>query len=176
MTIAIIFDWDDTLFPSSYYNDKRNYATFIKSVNLLETSIISILNKSQLCKNVYIMTNASMIWLNYCLDNYMPKLKLYLRIIAGIISSRDMYSQKYPNDIVLWKTLSMIDLLKENPRITSIIFISDLVIDFQSLHKIKYIMPNINTKTYKFIEQPTMCQIIKQQIEFETYLNKLFQL
>lgn len=170
--IAIILDWDDTLFPTYFYsikNIKYTFHLFKNKFELLERSIINMLIKLNKYKNVYILTNGSMKWF-YSSVKYIPKIIPYLKDIK-IISARDHFSKLYPNDIVLWKTFSILNILNHNMFLEKILFVSDLDIDFKSLKKVKMMKPYIETKTYKFMETPMICQLIKQQNDLTRFID-----
>lgn len=170
---AIVLDWDDTLFSTSYLEKKginlNNKSHYQHRFKLLENSIIQLLEKVLEYDQVYIMTNASMSWFNECLDNYCPQIKSYLKNLKGIISARDMYGDYIP-DFKMWKCLCVLDIIAIN-KITSILFVSDMNHDFEAVHKTKVIYPNLKIKTYKFMEKPMICQLIKQQINFTKFLD-----
>ena len=81
-----------------------------------------------------------------------------------------MYS-KYTSNFVLWKTFSILNIMQIYPNIKNILIVSDLYHDFNSVYKIKAIYPHIYIKTYKFIEKPTVCKLIKQQYDFSRFIN-----
>ena len=169
METAIVFDWDDTLFPTSQYSSDKT--SLIYRWRQLDNSLINLLTKSLKYKNVYIITNATKQWLYYCINTYCPRFKNYLKYLQGVISARDNYNIFYPNDVVMWKTMSILDILETNKNIGTIVFASDLDIDFQALYKVKKIKPQLRTKTYKFRASPRICQLIKQQTDFARFLD-----
>ena len=72
----IIFDWDDTLFPTSflarnkYFSDKNIFSTkkdekVLKKIEKLEQSVIDLINISLTKGEVYIITNAVIGWVEY---------------------------------------------------------------------------------------------------------------
>ena len=98
------FDWDDTLFPTTFYEKNKNNIKYFKhKFEALENSIICLFKKSLQFADVYIMSNASFKWINLCINKYCPRIKPFLIFIKDIISARDRYSASLPNDSSLWK-------------------------------------------------------------------------
>ena len=178
MTTAIIFDWDDTLFPTTYYIkkkiNKQNKKYYMHKFKALENSIICLLKKSLQYKNVYIVTNATMTWFNMCVNKYCPGIIPYLGYVKGIMSARDIYSSILPDDVIAWKKMCIFDILGDNKDITQIVFASDLNNDFESAYQVKNIVP-IRIKTFKFMEEPMICQIIRQQRDFTRFLDYIIK-
>jgi hypothetical protein len=81
---CIIFDWDDTLFPSSWVDRKRLHANYqsleelpeerrLQFVNL-EQQIITLLEKASNYGHVLIITNAQNGWIQFCCNKFLPNL------------------------------------------------------------------------------------------------------
>jgi hypothetical protein len=114
-----------------------------------------------------------MSWFNNCLKNYCPRIIPYLEGLKGIISARDMYGE-FVSNIVMWKSFCVLDIININKEInpvTNILFVSDLNNDFKSVYKVKALHPQLKIKTYKFREEPMICQLIKQQRDFTRFLD-----
>jgi hypothetical protein len=81
---CIIFDWDDTLFPSSWVDRIRLHANYqcleelpeerrLQFVNL-EQQIITLLEKASNYGHVLIITNAQNGWIQFCCNKFLPNL------------------------------------------------------------------------------------------------------
>jgi hypothetical protein len=109
----IIFDWDDTLFPTSflarngYFSEQNIYSTekdekFIKKIEKLEQSVIDLINISLTKGEVYIITNAVIGWVEYTSKQFFPNFYKILDKIK-IISARGEWENTFPNNIQEWK-------------------------------------------------------------------------
>ena len=111
-----IFDWDDTLFPTSFLMKegiiKKNVNNISEEIKILltilEKTCINILELAINKGNVYIITNSSINWINYSSKIYFPKLITILDKIK-IISARDEYGYMNPSN---WKQKAFLNLLK----------------------------------------------------------------
>lgn len=173
-------DWDDTLFVTSFCNDKyinlkskndvENYKLFFME---LDKSILFLLEKLKLLGTIYIITNASIEWIKTCLEILPLTKKFIMNNKIRIMSARDIYS-KITNDPQQWKIntfQNVIDIIfnnKNNNNILNIISIGDAIYEYNSLlnlddyiqvkHKNnKYLLKNI-----KFIEKPDFNQVADQ--------------
>lgn len=172
---VVIFDWDDTLFPTfwvtkEYINilnlDEENKEKFAK----LDKLIYNIFNKLFLLKNckIIIVTNASVLWIDKCLKILLNTNKIRNNI--KIYSSRDKYQLKYPNNNAIWKKLLFENIIDEHYFLRNynknIISIGDAEYEYLSLlnYKFKNNISNNNNyiKLIKFIRKPTFDQLIGQ--------------
>lgn len=178
-TIYLI-DWDDTMFPTDFCNknsinlknpsDIDNYKLFFIE---LDKSILSVLEKLNSLGTIYIITNASLLWIKNCLE-ILPKTKKYImNNNIRIISARDIYSSL--NDSPLqWKILTfqnVIDIIMKNnnnKNILNIHSLGDATYEYYSLLNLddylnkKHKNNNYLLKSVKFIDKPTFEQIIDQ--------------
>ena len=71
-----IFDWDDTLFPTTFLVDEdiisqSNVSEELqKTISILEEIVINILNYAINKVDVYIITNSSIVWFNYSFNKF----------------------------------------------------------------------------------------------------------
>ena len=164
-----IFDWDDTLFPTSFLVseniiDKKTLPEELyKNFNILENIIINILNFSLNKGDVYIITNSSMSWFKYSFDNYFPNIKQLLKKI-NIISARDEYENIYPGQGKLWKEKAFLNLRKyiNTNLVTNIICLGDSVIELEASKILGSKLNQSFVKKIKFKENPGIEDLIKQ--------------
>ena len=79
----IIFDWDDTLFPTSFLAKNGYFSENIflsekdekirKKLEILEKSVLQLINISLSKGKIFIITNASEGWVEYTSSKYYPK-------------------------------------------------------------------------------------------------------
>ena len=164
-----IFDWDDTLFPTSFLvqediiNDENLPEEYIDIISILEEAIIKVINFAIKKGDVYIITNSSIGWVEFSVNKYYPKLKKYLDKIH-IISARNEYENKYPGEVKLWKDKTFLSLKdKINLKIpTNIICFGDSIIELEAGKKLASKINNPFIKTIKFKEKTDPQYMIKE--------------
>jgi hypothetical protein len=155
----ILLDWDDTLFPSTWinqYNINLEDSNYKKLFNLLDVMIYNFIIELKKIADIKIISNGTMEWLNKCLK--------VLPISANkieLISSRDLYSEQYPNQYILWKQKTFSKYVKDY---TSIISIGDSICEERALLSLDNII-DYDIKSIKLKERPNVNEIINQ-IEF----------
>lgn len=83
MSLVQFFDWDDTLYPSTYmagrsilpYGGTRLPADLVEPFKVLTESIVSLLTHALNLGNIVIVTNADLGWVELCVKAFMPGLK-----------------------------------------------------------------------------------------------------
>jgi len=175
-TIYLI-DWDDTLFPTSWFK-KNNISLYNKSsvdnyklyFMELDNTIEKILYKLNKNGKIYIVTNANLKWINDCL-NELPFTKDIIDANQiKILSARDLYSKKYLN-IMEWKKntfKNIVNSIINYDKCTNIISIGDAEYEYYGLLELDNHIKTLNNnhcyllKNIKFIESPNFEQIIDQ--------------
>ena len=166
----IIFDWDDTLFPTSsltkngIYIDYNNLTEKEKEkISNLEELVLNVLTLSIEKGDTFIITNAGKGWVEFSSMKYYPKIKNVLEKIK-IISARENYENKYPNDSQKWKMLSFLDVQKNLNcnLVTNIICLGDSFIEIQAGLKLASMFTQAFIKVVKFRECPKFDELIKQ--------------
>ena len=110
-----IFDWDDTLFPTTFLlnediiNQNNLSEELQKNISILEEIVINILNYAINKGDVYIITNSSLVWFKYSFNKFLPNLKNVIEKI-NIISARDDYEFIYPGENKKWKEKAFLNL------------------------------------------------------------------
>lgn len=109
----VIFDWDDTLFPTTYLNpvDDNMYEIlrdrFAPNLRLIEDEAIKLI---QLCLKdalVVIITNAKKGWVEFSSSFFMPRLHaIMMRGYLRVLSARVDYEEMYPFDTFKWKEMA----------------------------------------------------------------------
>ncbi len=181
----IIFDWDDTLFPTEYFKTRiemlQNHALIPPEINLnlrtIASNIIKVITNAKLCGNVSIISNATIVWLQLCID-VIPEIIPLLQTI-NIISAQDNFKQlsnDTSNDPEKWKvwtfyhhidyTIKTYEQLSKN-NYYNILSIGDSIQERNALKiNTKIFKKNypdfIFSKTIKLIEKPTFKIIIDQ--------------
>ena len=164
-----IFDWDDTLFPTSFLInegiiDQDNLSEELKNnFNILEDIIINILNFALSKGDVYIITNSSIFWFKYTFYKYFTNLNNIINKI-NIISARDEYEDIYPGENKIWKEKAFLSLRKNINinLVTNIICFGDSLIELEAVKLLASKLNECFIKRIKFKENPEIEDLIKQ--------------
>ena len=163
-----IFDWDNTLFPTTFLTkeeiiDNILPEEYIEIFSILEKSIIKIFNLAINKGDVYIITNSSIGWVEFSIDKYLPNLKKFLDKIH-IISARNEYEDVYPGEPKIWKMNAFLNLKKmiDLSLPTNIICFGDSIVELNAGKKLASTINNSFIKTLKFKEIPEPEDIINQ--------------
>jgi hypothetical protein len=110
----VIFDWDDTLFPTTWVTSNNIIFDNLDATSLLYFSDIDKIISSifsSIKEKIIIVTNASTLWVHKCINSVLPQTKKTTNL--KIYSSRDMYQKTYPTDNFMWKKLFFEYIIKK---------------------------------------------------------------
>lgn len=96
----MIFDWDDTLFPTTVLKQYVEHTSLIayfrhrysQALSLLDQSLITLFNelKEHNQSEILILSNATQVWLDYTFT-FLPKFNKYIKISGlKVVSAQDM--------------------------------------------------------------------------------------
>ncbi len=184
MTIKslIIFDWDDTLFPTSWFvqnginvNDEQTYKLYYKFFDKIDVLIHELLKKCINFGETIIITNATKSWVNSTLK--LLKLSGNILQYAKIISAREA-CKSHTNDIFYWKTITFMKEYNMRNKINSnivfnIISIGDAEYEYNALINLYNPCNNNKLKTIKLIKEPSIDVIINQLLILNKSIDKI---
>ena len=164
-----IFDWDDTLFPTSYLFDKKNEKLSedeLIEVKNIEKLVIKIINKCKKYGHVFIITNSKEGWTESCVMKYFQEFFSEILEKIDIISARYLYEGKYPFNKEKWK-IETFNFLQNNFNydkkiLTNIICIGDSNYEIEAGKLFAENFNNSVVKTIKFKENPDLGELLKQ--------------
>lgn len=172
----IIFDWDDTLFPTSflakigYFSEniflvEKEQEKIIKKLEQIEKKIIELINISLTKGEVYIITNAAFGWVEYTSKKFYPNFYKMLDKIK-IISARRECENTFPNEVQEWKMQTFLNLRKnfDNNLVTNIICLGDSMLEIEAGRFLANHFQEAFIKTVKFKENPKLDEVYKQLI------------
>lgn len=178
-----IFDWDDTLFFTSYLepNNGRLYNNLskkeIKKVESIQYYLKLILEKALNLGHVFIVTNSSEGWVQATTKHYYPEIFPILDKVH-IISARSLYEKYYPNNRQMWKMKAFSDIQEKysfNRNIlTNIICVGDSFNEIEASKLLAKKFNNVLLKTIKFREEPDLNELIKQLKLIERQMLKVY--
>lgn len=139
----VIIDWDDTLFPTSWvtrnnisvHEDiKTEYKIFFMKLDVI---IYKFITQLMHYGKVFIITNAMGEWINLT-KKLLPNTTTIFKWVK-VISARDLYANKYPDDIDAWKQLCFQKVARKymsKKKINNIISIGDAEYEYEALIKL----------------------------------------
>ena len=180
----IIFDWDDTLFPTSFlasngylydgFSFSEKDEKIQKKIEKLEKSVIDLINLSLTKGEVYIITNAAIGWVECSSKNYYPNFYKMLNKIK-IISARGEFENIFPNNVQEWKMKSFSNLKNyfNNKLVTNIICLGDSMLEIEAGKILANCFQEAFIKTVKFKENPKPDELNKQLILVKNQFNAI---
>ena len=178
----IIFDWDDTLLPTSFlaprgiFDDESELNEKDQAkINILEDSVQKLLTLAITKGDVYIITNAGDGWVDFSAKKYYPNILELLNKIT-VISAREVYEDKYPEDSKKWKIESFLNLKKKlnDSLITNIICLGDSIFEMEAGRILASKFIHAVIKTIKFREKPKPEELNKQLNLVLNQFNSIF--
>jgi hypothetical protein len=166
----IIFDWDDTLIPTSFltpdgvFPDKILLSqTEFDKIKEIEKNVNIILKQSIEKGKAYIITNACANWVQFSASIFYPSISDLLKKIK-IISARGEYEKAFPDNLRQWKIQAFSDLIKDfdEKLVTNIICIGDSLFEIEAGRILASKFKEAFIKTIKFREAPKLDELLKQ--------------
>ena len=158
----IIFDWDDTLLPTTFlasggvFNEnliceEKNQ----KKLEKLAKSVEILLNMAILKGDVYIITNADLKWVEFSSKKIYPNVVNILNKIK-IISARGEWEKNFPGDSRSWKIQAFLSLANELDvrLVTNIICLGDSMSEMEAGKILSKKFSEAFVKTIKFQTAP----------------------
>ena len=166
----IIFDWDDTLLPTSFLSPGGNFNANMKlskddytKLLKIEKKVLELLTKAIEKGDVYIITNAGKGWVEFSSKLYYPSIIDILSKIK-IISAREEYEKIFPGDSRKWKIQAFLNLQKyvDVKLVTNLICLGDSSFEIEAGRILASKFSEAFIKTIKFKEIPKLDDLIKQ--------------
>lgn len=174
---CIVFDWDDTLFPSSFIDRKRLIharqfeeipAELQKSFAELEKTITRLITNACQYGTVLIITNAQTGWVELTTSKFMPSLLPLLTKSVRIVSARSSFERFFPGDPLCWKAAAFAHELHQLQKTVGIALRNVMSfgdsIEERTAVKIAAGQLRSRAKSVKFLDAPSPRQL-HQQIE-----------
>lgn len=179
---VIMFDFDDTLFPTSYlFRYNYDFKLFDKSI---EQAVFNILTKAVETKaSVYIITNAGYDWVDYCLRSMMPRIKeMELKGDIKVLSAVDIIKKTNIDDptiniVIDSKRLvveQLIAMLNKNKQYQLLSF-GDGEPEVIACKSIQKKFKNVRVKITRFSERPSSNDLLGQLRSIFRYFDNLFE-
>lgn len=142
-------------------------------LDVLQESVISLLNRATQHGTCIIITNAETGWVELSCKKFMPKVLPCLQKIR-VLSARSNFESLYPDSPSDWKVhafsqeLNAVYTNKHANHKRNIISFGDSIHERAAIHKVTANMgQHTRTKSIKFVERPTLEQL-KRQVDLVT--------
>lgn len=175
----LIFDWDDTLLPTTFLNsqgDQKLPAVVTQKLRKTASQVKELLTTASQLGQVFIITNAMSGWVEYSAAKWMPELLPVLQNMR-IISARSKYEPKYPGDVDQWKLNAFLDIQKQLNLevVTNLLSMGDSNFEMDAVHAMGTAFSRPLIKTIKLKQSPTPDELVKQLDlivpKFQTIVN-----
>jgi hypothetical protein len=187
----LIFDWDDTVFPSSWLQSQGLNLDTSSGANVLQREQFSkvaetaaeMLHIAKQLGTVVLVTNAERGWIELSCQTFMPKLYPSLESIR-ILSARTAFESPQNETPVSWKVCAFESVLGQTFRSKlpwepearkNILSLGDSSYEREALLRSTTRLPNCRSKSFKFVERPNITQLLKQQSLVTSCLERLVQ-
>ena len=166
----IIFDWDDTLIPTTFLTPDGVFPEKIllsqcefDKLKEIEKNVYIILKESIEKGQAYIITNACINWVQFSASIFYPSIIDLLKKVK-IISARGEYEQSFPDNLRQWKIQAFSNLIKDFDEnlVTNIICIGDSLFEMEAGRILASKCKEAFIKTIKFREAPKLDELLKQ--------------
>jgi hypothetical protein len=166
--VVIIYDWDDTLFPTSWImrqgikiSELADVNKYIVYFHELDDVVYELLKASILLGDVYIITNANIQWIKLS-KRLLRKSSQLIDKYVNIISARDNYKEMY--DMDEWKIHTFRkDIINQISMADQVISIGDAKYEYDALLSLKdYTQTKKLLKNIRFMSSPSFNTIIDQ--------------
>ena len=178
----IIFDWDDTLLPTSFLVSKGIFSSIFsltkyekQTISQLEDLILELLSLAVGKGDVYIITNADKGWVEYSSRLIYPSILDILKKVK-IISAKNQYQEKFPRDSRKWKINAFLNLTTDLnvKKITNIICSGDSIFEIEAGKILASKFSQAFIKTIKFKEKPELEEVLKQIMLVNLQFNSIY--
>ena len=174
---VFIFDWDDTLLPSTWLRKRGigvNYdgctgvtAEMMEACAVLEPHVKALLTSAKEYGQVFIVTNATRGWLQISAMTFMPSVAALIPSFT-VISAADLYDVYYDNPTI-WKKLAFQNevltlAFPTQPAKRTVISIGDGEYEREALKHIAAdaVPGSMLAKSVKFMDSPTPDMLERQ--------------
>lgn len=182
----LIFDWDDTLFPTSWIH---KHGLLVKGVaqnadqqtqlDKMAEGVRSTLQVAMQIGTVVIVTNAEQGWIEMSCTKFMPSLVSLLKSV-DLVSARTTYGNSV-REPAEWKRLAFeyeVDLFygsKDAGQQRNIVSVGDSLHELLALKSVTSGMRHCLGKSIKLLEAPSIAQLIEEHDVLTTCLFDVVQ-
>jgi len=187
----LIFDWDDTILPSTWVQqqglrlDEESTVSDIQRQELDEVAnaAIETLRVAKQHGTVVFVTNAERGWIELSCQKFLPALHPTLENIK-LVSARTLYESATVVSPIEWKVNAFnaeialffgADVVCDETSRKNCLSLGDSMAEREALLRVTSKLPNCRSKSLKFVERPLISQICKQHALIVSSFDKIVQ-
>lgn len=186
---VIVFDWDDTIMPTSFlamqglYSEQQGQVVEVPEstraeLYRLEELVLALLECAMSLGEVLLVTNAENGWIEMSAGRFLPRVLMYLRKFAiPMISARSMYEALAPTDPNEWKVRAFyheIHCRFGSVQKLNLLSIGDGLSERVAAHTLAPTLPSSFVKTVKLVERPNLYTLQRELHLITATLGDLF--
>lgn len=169
-----ILDWDDTICPSTYLaslglrvDDSGSLPVPLQhQLEQLEQAVINIVKKALRFGEVVVITNAEAGWVELSGRRFLPRVVQFLESNdIKIVSARTSFESDFPDAPSSWKVAAFcqeVSSMFPNEDELNVLVLGDSMSERDAAHALGSRLPNSRVKTVKFVERPSIDQLMRQ--------------
>lgn len=169
-----ILDWDDTICPSTYLaslglrvDDSSSLpAPLQQQLEQLEQAVINIVKKALRFGAVVVITNAEAGWVELSGRRFLPRVVQFLEAHRiKIVSARTSFESDFPDAPSSWKVAAFSQEVAQmfpGDDELNVLVLGDSMSERDAAHALGSRLPNSRVKTVKFVERPSIDQLMRQ--------------
>lgn len=132
----------------------------------LEDAVIEIVKEALRFGNVVIITNAEAGWVELSGKRFLPRVVAFLmEHDIKIVSARTSFESHYPDMPSSWKVAAFsqeVSVMFPNEDELNVLVLGDSMSERDAAHALSTRLPNSRVKTVKFVERPSIDQLMRQ--------------
>jgi len=168
----LIFDWDDTISPSTQIELQTRLPLVTEEALAISYASLAAraartLEVAKQYGTVVLVTNAEKGWIELSCQRYLPSLSRSLENVR-LLSARSTYEAQGVKSPTEWKFLAFESEIQEfyqhlpSDGHKNVISFGDSMHEREALFRATASMPNTSRKSVKFIERPSVEQLTRQ--------------
>lgn len=185
----VIFDWDDTVLPSTWVQSQGLRLDDVSEVSpsqmqqltQVASAAAETLQIAAQLGTVVLVTNAERGWIELSCRKWMPSLLPFLENVK-VLSARTTYETPERLSPVQWKLDAFeaeiqrifgFECLAEPDRRKNVLSLGDSIHEREALLRTTLHLPNCRTKSLKFLERPDIRHVWTQHLHVANCFNQL---
>lgn len=169
-TRVTIFDYDDTILPSSWltciFSTRESLSQdMLEKLEKVDQTASTLLYEAIKCSTVIIVTNAEEGWVEYSSRMFLPSVFRLLRFVT-VRSARSRYATRFPQESGTWKKMTFsdeLDPLWDHSGSVSVLSIGDSLLERDAVFSYEAANTGVIAKSIKMIDVPNPTQLSMQQ-------------
>jgi len=172
---VLIFDWDDTMLPSSWVQDQGMRLDLEVplpeqhriDLGALARHVAESLKLAKQLGTVVLVTNAERGWIELSCQRFLPTVAPLLESVK-LLSARSEYERPDLPSPFEWKLRAFGNEIHRNfasdggHRKRNVLSVGDSAHEREAVLRVTACMPNCRTKSLKFVERPSIDQLCRQ--------------